>query len=212
MHWNEHTIDAVIFDFGGVILNIDYTKTIDAFVALGVSDFENQYSQMTQSNLFDLLETGKIDSSEFYNLIRKNLNISSSNGSIQHAWNALLEDYRIESLSFLEQIKSRIPTYLLSNTNAIHQEKFESDLSNNTQYQSLHPLFQKVYYSHHIQMRKPHKETFLWVCEQNMLNPESTLFIDDSKQHLVGARKAGLKTHHLQPTETIEVLLRDFLA
>ena len=61
----------------------------------------------------------------------------------------------------------------------------------------LSDYFEKVYYSHQIGIRKPFKEVFDYVVRVNKLNPEETLFIDDSVQHVEGAIKAGLNAFHL---------------
>jgi len=92
--------------------------------------------------------------------------------------------------------------YLLSNTNEIHIDAALRSWDK-TNYERPEQIFDTVYLSHEMRMRKPNKEIFEFVCEQEKLNPSETLFIDDSIQHVEGAKSIGLQTHHLQNQEEI---------
>jgi glucose-1-phosphatase len=188
--------DAVIFDLGGVILNIDYHKTIEAFQKLGLKDFDKMYSQASQAGLFDLLETGKISAQSFINQLLPYLPLGTSPNHVVEAWNAMLLDFPKENLQFLEELKKQMPIYLLSNTNEIHISAFHRKLKNEFGKSHLEVYFEKAYFSNEIQMRKPTIEIFEFVCTENKLNISNTLFIDDSIQHIEGASKFGLQTFH----------------
>lgn len=188
--------DAIIFDLGGVILNIDYHKTVKAFQKLGLKEFDSMYSQAAQSGLFDLFETGQISAQSFINQLLPYLPIGTSPNQVVEAWNAMLLDFPSENLQFLEVLKVQKPIYLLSNTNEIHISAFHRKLKNDFGKAHLDSYFNKVYFSNEIQMRKPNSEIFEFVCEDNQLNMNNTLFIDDSVQHIEGASKLGLQTIH----------------
>lgn len=197
--------DAVIFDFGGVIINIDYQATIDAFTALGISDFDALYSQAQQSDLFDAIETGKISQQHFINGLLQLLPKNVTPNQVVHAWNAMILDIPAHRIAFLKELRQYCPIYLLSNTNAIHIDKAFREW-NRKSTESIHEIFNKVYLSHEMKMRKPNREIFEAVCTENVLNPSQVLFIDDSLQHIEGARAFGLKTHHLKVGEEIQTL------
>ena len=191
-------LEAIIFDFGGVLINIDYQATIKAFESLGGSDFHNQYSKAGQSELFNDIETGKISPAEFIDGISNLLNNQASKKDVTEAWNAMILDVPVQSIELLHKLREKgLKLYLLSNTNAIHIELaykrwgLVSDESPND-------LFDHVYLSHEIGMRKPNKEIFEFVCNNESLDPKKTLFIDDSIQHIEGAKKIGLNTVHLE--------------
>ncbi|MAX82011.1 MAG: haloacid dehalogenase [Crocinitomicaceae bacterium] len=205
-------INTIIFDFGGVILNINYHKTIEAFQQLGVENFDQLYSQHQQNHLFDLLETGKIEPEAFVAALKESLPESVTEQQIIDAWNALLLNYPKHRLAFLKEIGEAYPIYMLSNTNAIHEQYFIQTLAEEHPEVNLKALFKEVYYSHEVGMRKPNVEIFEWVLEQNQLNPATTLFIDDTEQHIKGAQKAGLHTYHLLPGEDIAEVLPRVLA
>jgi glucose-1-phosphatase len=92
----------------------------------------------------------------------------------------------------LASIKSKYRTFLLSNTNHVHVTAFEADLLKNHGMPNLSPLFEKTYYSCQMGLRKPDREIFDFVLKENKLDPLETLFIDDSPQHIEGAKQAGI--------------------
>ena len=101
--------------------------------------------------------------------------------------------------------------FLLSNTNAIHVAEFERMIDETYGLSKFKSYFEKVYYSNEIGLKKPYPETFLEVCKWNDLDPSETLFIDDSLQHVEGAKKAGLQVAHLKSDYTLEQIFADFI-
>ncbi|SRR5574343_27887 len=194
--------DAVILDLGGVIINLDYNKTIHAFEALGMSDFKTVYSQASQTNLFDDFETGKISAQHFVNCLLPYLKPGTTPNKVVHAWNAMILDVPQQKLELLETLKKRFPVYLLSNTNELHVPVVRREFSKVTDYPMEH-FFTKMYFSNEIKLRKPNAEIFEFVCLENNLNPANTLFVDDSIQHIEGAKKIGLNTEHLKDPEDL---------
>ncbi|MGB0932722.1 MAG: HAD family hydrolase [Lishizhenia sp.] len=202
-------VQNIIFDLGGVILNIDYHKTINAFKNLGDQEFDSLFTQANQTDLFDKYEKGLCSSQFFINGLLDYLPAGTSANAIVKAWNAMLLDLPQERIVKLLDLKDKYRTFLLSNTNDIHLDAFHSIIKKENSLDSLASLFEKVYYSCEMKMRKPDPEIFLTVCKENNLEPKDTLFIDDSIQHVEGAKKAGLQAYHLTNGETILDL--DFL-
>ncbi len=200
----EH-FEAIIFDLGGVIINLDYQRTIDEFKKLGLPNFEALYTQAKQSNLFDDYETGKISSQHFVNGLLPFLPVGTSPNKVVHAWNAMILDFPIERLNLLDQLRDKYRIFLLSNTNEIHYQAVERSLAKTTD-RKLDTYFEKIYLSHDLNLRKPHLEIFDYVCVEQNLDPSKTLFIDDTIGHIEGANSYGLKTHHLQGKTIVEIL------
>ncbi|HEV8081503.1 MAG TPA: HAD family phosphatase, partial [Chitinophagaceae bacterium] len=117
-------VRTIIFDFGGVILNIDYNKTSKAFNSLGVTGFDDMYSQKNADPLFRNLEEGKKSEEEFYTAFRKSTQLPLTDHQINTAWNKMLLGYRKEALHTLKSIKHKYSLFLLSNTNIIHLQAF----------------------------------------------------------------------------------------
>ncbi len=205
-------IKNIIFDFGGVIIDIDYHKSVEAFKQLGVENFDAIYSQHQQNQLFDKLETGKIEPDHFLAELKKEMPKEITFDQIEAAWNALLLSYPRRRINFLQQLTETYPIFLLSNTNAIHEKCFSHRLAVEHPDINWNLLFDHIYYSHEIEMRKPNAEIFERVLNEQELDPTETLFIDDTLQHIEGAQKVGLHTYHLQKGEEIDEVLPRILA
>ncbi|MBV8254756.1 MAG: HAD family phosphatase [Chitinophaga sp.] len=201
-------IKNIIFDLGGVILNIDYQKTNDAFVALGVANFHELYSQFKGSHLFDNLETGHISTEEFLQEMHKHLPAGVTDQQIIDAWCAMLLDFPLQRLQLLQQLRQQYNLYLLSNTNAIHLERFNQILMETRGIPSLAAFFDKAYYSHEMGLRKPGTEIYEVVLQENGLKAGETVFIDDTLPNIEAAKKVGLHTIHLLPPKTILDIFR----
>jgi len=202
----EKSIEAIVFDLGGVIINIDYGATIRAFQALGIKDFDTLFSQSLQAKLFNDLETGKISPQKFINDLLEQLPPQTSPNDVVSAWNAMILDIPTDRIEFLQELKRKYKIYLLSNTNQIHIDKVYRTWKKASPIKP-EELFDKIYLSHELGMRKPNRDIFEHVCNDQSLNPELTLFIDDSIQHIQGAEQIGLRAIHLTGGQTIQSVL-----
>jgi epoxide hydrolase-like predicted phosphatase len=199
-------IEAIVFDLGGVILNIDYNLTRTAFENAGVPNFDEMYSQTDADDLFRNLETGKISEDFFYTEINKRTGLGLSTTEIQQAWNAMLLTFREKSLQFLQVLKPKYKLFLLSNTNHIHLKEFNKIYLEKEREFSFETFFDKAYYSCEIGLRKPNAESYDLVLKENKLVPGNTLFVDDSIQNVEAAGLLGMHTVLLQPGKYIEDL------
>ncbi|MEO0488189.1 MAG: HAD family phosphatase [Cyanobacteria bacterium J06635_15] len=196
------TFDNVIFDLGGVIINIRYENTLDAFSRLCGFDVRLLYTQHRQAPLFDQFETGQISADAFRHGLRQLLNINTATDeAIDDAWNAMLLDIPRSRIDLLQVLRQHKRIFLLSNTNRIHKAKFDAIFAaaHGDRISDLADLFEQVYYSHLMGDRKPKPSIFQTVIANHNLNPSRTLFIEDTRQHIEGAQQVGLQTFHLQP-------------
>lgn len=200
------TIKNIIFDLGGVLLNIDYNKTADAFKQLGATDFDDFYSQSGANEVFEALETGQLDEGAFYAAMQPHCHPGTTYQQIQDAWNAILLDFRKESIAYLDELNNRYRLFLLSNTNSIHHTAFHQSFAKEIGEHAFDDYFEKAWYSHLIGMRKPYAATYQYVLNQAGLSAGDTLFIDDSIINIEGAKSAGLQTHYLLKNEQIELI------
>jgi|SRR5690242_4630724 len=201
-------VQNIIFDLGGVILNIDYHRTEKAFIDLGIRNFPELYTQFHASSLFEDLETGKTSPEEFIRALQQQAPHPLSDQQIITAWNAMLLDFPVARLQLLQQLRGQYEIFLLSNTNTIHLEAFNKILMESRGIPSLGALFEKTYYSHLVGLRKPGKEIYELVLQENGLNPADTLFIDDNFQNIEGARATGMQAILLQHPKTIVDIFR----
>lgn len=192
-------IKNIIFDWGGVIINISYPSTRQAFIDMGMKDFDEHFSQFRQTEIFNRLDIGKASGEEFFEAIIREIPQEVSMEEVRNAWNAMLQDFPEENYELLKRLKGQYRTFLYSNTNEPHLEYYFARLKKQYGIDSMDPLFEKAYYSCRFGMRKPDKESFIKILEENNLIPEETLFIDDTLMHVEGARKAGINAIHLAP-------------
>lgn len=197
-------IRHIIFDLGGVILNLDYKLTEKAFIEAGITDFPKRYSQLQQTDLFDRLETGRIGQDEFVAALQALSPMPITEQQVLDAWNALLLDFPLRRLQILQQLRLYHDLFLLSNTNEIHEACFNDILMRAHGMPNLGVFFDRIYLSHRVGMRKPMPELFERVISENGLQRAHTLFIDDSPQHIAAARACGIQAIHLEPGMTIE--------
>ena len=184
-------VKNIIFDLGGVLLDIDYGLTRKAFEALGVDNFNQMYSQFGANKLFENLETGHISPDHFYRHIQSHYPALTSE-EIKNAWNAMLLGYRINTIDLLNTLKPNYRIFLLSNTNAIHIADFLEIFKRDTGLTDFDSLFEKAWYSHKIGFRKPYPEAYEYVLKDAALLPEETLFIDDSYPNIETSKSLGI--------------------
>ncbi|TAH41196.1 MAG: HAD family phosphatase [Bacteroidetes bacterium] len=204
-------IRSIIFDLGGVLFDINYQNIIDSFKKLGLGDFDAKYTQLKQDHLFDELETGNISASEFRNRIREIAGKDLNDDEINNAWNSILIGFPKKNIDLLVGLKDSYRIFLLSNTNEIHEKAYKAMLRNQYGNEVLDELFEKIYLSHRVHLRKPNKEIFQLVIDENNLNVEETLFIDDSPQHIEGAKQVGLQAILLKNDKWVGNLLKEVL-
>jgi HAD superfamily hydrolase (TIGR01509 family) len=202
----NHKIKNIILDLGGVLVDIDYHLTENAFKKIGFTNFDELYTQYVATELFESFETGKITEDDFYNEIMRIDTNGNDKQTIMAAWNAMLLDFRKSSFDFLQTLQGKYKLYLLSNTNTIHLAEFNRIFSEQTGFPNMDGFFTKSYYSHLIGLRKPYKEIYNYVLQDAGIKAGETLFIDDSLHNIQGAKAVGIHTHLLLPGEKIESL------
>jgi putative hydrolase of the HAD superfamily len=206
MIFDGQHIDSIIFDLGGVILNIDYQLPVKAFKRLGLDNFQQQFSQASQQHVFDDYETGKISSEVFLERVKNLLPPDVPLSAIIDAWNSILLDLPEERLHLLEKAAAAHRIFLLSNTNDLHIRSFNSYLSRSFGLPAIDQLFEKAYLSYRMGLRKPDPAIFNFVLEDAGLDPASTLFIDDSIQHIDSAISCGINSYHLVNQDLVSFL------
>lgn len=184
-------INTILFDFGDVFINLNLEASKMAFAKLGLHSLDHEITQ--QSELF---EKGKISELEFIQTFQKKIP-NASIEDIRGAWNAMIGDFPLERLEFLQFLKSNYRLFLLTNTDAIHLSKFEHSVGMSFS-GDFYRCFEKVYYSFEMGMRKPDPEIFQYIIKKHDLNPARTLFVDDKKENTDAAANEGLHVWNLE--------------
>jgi glucose-1-phosphatase len=193
-------ISTIIFDLGGVIVDLSPQATADAFAALANVPVQQVFKAYTLNPDFNSFEKGELTESDFRNAIRRIFSVEASDAEIDHCWNAMLLGLPSAKLDLLQKLMGDYNTLLLSNTNSIHLDYIEDRMLAKS---SLDRFFNKAYYSHKIGMRKPDTEIYQHVLKENKLLPEQTVFMDDNIENILAARSIGIETVHITHPDMI---------
>jgi len=187
-------VKNLVFDLGGVILDLAVPETILGFSRLSGMPADQVMELFRRSEEFLAFERGDIGEGEFRDFVRQLYKISASDQQLDDCWNAMLLSIPTRKLELLTSLKKQYTTYLLSNTNTIHLDFINRMIiPSMAGVVSLDDYFHKTYYSHLMGKRKPEPEIFLQVLEENGLNAAETLFLDDNSDNVAGARAVGMQ-------------------
>jgi len=192
-------IKNIIFDLGGVLLDIDVSRTVNAFQRLDIAGLSSDDIISCRKELFFGLETGAISPDEFISAIRESYPASGKipESEIWRAWNAVLLDFDMSRFEVLDKLKNSYRLFLLSNTNLPHRMEYLDRFVRQSGGRRFESYFERCHYSDEMGMRKPDPAIFREVISADGLSPAHTLFIDDNADNIAGAEKAGLCGLHL---------------
>jgi len=198
-------IKNIIFDYGNVIFDIDFKLTQNAFAELGIANADHFFGHLQQDAIFDAFDRGEITTQQFRSRLREVTGKQDlTDEQIDNVWNRMLLGVAEDNHHLLLKLKAKYRTFLMSNINDIHYNYIMKYLKREFDFEGNDHLFEKVYYSHLIGKRKPEPAFFKQILNENNLNPAETLFIDDSPQHLEGAKKLGIHTYLMTAPDTIQ--------
>lgn len=200
-------IKNIVFDLGGVLLDLNWQGCVDAFTALGAEDVENIIHKFGSKDVFGDLEHGHIEEHEFYNGLRKMLKRDISDDQLRDAWNVIIHDFPVHRIAMLQKLKKDYKLYVLSNTSIIHTKHYEKMLVDSIG-MDMETLFDGIVYSYEVGLSKPSPGIYKNLIEKTGINPAESVFIDDAAANTAEALKHGLNVIH--KPDTIEVADFDF--
>jgi FMN phosphatase YigB (HAD superfamily) len=195
-------IDTIIFDFGDIFINLDKQATIEGLERLGLSSWNEDLDRLNIS-----FEKGQISRDAFLLGIQKQIP-NATIDEILMTWNAVLLDFPLYRLEFLQLLSKKFRLFLLSNTDAIHIDHFEQR-EGASFYGDFYQCFEKVYFSYEMGMRKPDAEIYTTLINRHELSPKRTLFVDDKKDNTDAAKALGLHVWNLQVGKEDVIALLD---
>lgn len=189
-------IKNILFDLGGVILDIDVQATLKQFYELGFPSDLLQYPFNMNTDLFFKYEIGKINTAQFRAEIRKKSGVEMTDEAFDKAWNAMIVRIPEERTALLKVLAKRYNLFMLSNTSALHAPVFEKmykDVAGIT----LQEAFTKIYYSFEIGCHKPDLEAWKFVINDAKILPEETIFLDDNIHNIKASQELGFRAIHI---------------
>ena len=183
-HRNPPAIKAVFFDIGNVLLRFSSRRILRKFASAVGRHPIKVARHIWKGRLVDRIERGEVTGEELHDLFVKQLGYTGDFTRFKTLW---CDHFTLDRGSFaiLKGLSGRMPTYLLSNTNALHIEHIQARYA-------FPGLVKGAILSHELRLRKPQREIYEAALEMSGTAPEETVFIDDLEENCEGARKAGL--------------------
>jgi putative hydrolase of the HAD superfamily len=207
---DSSNINAVIFDIGNVIIDIDYDAMVSEFKKIAKFDFREIIQYTHQDRFFDQFEKGEISAADFRSTLRQYLKDETTDEQIDHAWNSILVAYPTSKFELLRRLRSKYKVYALSNINEIHLDGIDRYVKPAFGVADMRSFFDHAYYSHEMGLRKPEKEIYQAVIDHAGLDPSRTLFIDDKAENTEAASAHGLQVYHLTDRDSLLEVLNLF--
>jgi glucose-1-phosphatase len=189
------TIRNIIFDLGGVLLDIHVDRVLEAFADAGVKDVQRMARLLDELKIYRRFETGFLSGEEFCSEVRRVSETNLPDSEVVRCWNLMLSGFPLHRVQLLNQLSGYYQLFLLSNTNIIHFRYFSSQFAEEYGYE-MESLFTKAYYSFITGYHKPDRPAFETVLKGSNLNPEETLFIDDTEVNCAMAESCGITSLH----------------
>lgn len=208
----ENNYKAIVFDFGNVIIDIDLNLTYQKFAELTFKKPEKIKAIFEENSLFEKFETGHFDENEFRDVVRQILGFPLNDNEIDLAWNSLLLEVPSYRFDYLERLRTKMPIYLLSNTNSIHIKKCKSYFRLKFGISDFTQLFRQSFLSYEIELWKPDYKIYDHVLKSIKLDASDVLFLDDNADNIQAASDLGIHTIKINPPECFtDVLSKIYL-
>ena len=196
-------VKALLFDLGGVLINIDFARALRAWSAFSPLSVAQLKAAFQQDDAYERIETGRITTARYFEHLRACLKLDATDEQIADAWNALLLDEITETVDAIRRAREqlKLPCYIFSNTSPTHHALWR------VRHARMLEAFERVFVSSEIGLRKPHREAFDFVAREIGVPPQAILFFDDLADNVAGAAAAGFSTVHVRgPADVRKVL------
>lgn len=202
---NASSVDSVLFDFGGVIVAINFGCAFDAWArAANVSSAEIA-ARFSFDPQYQAYERGEIDAAMYFASLRQSLGLQLSDEQFLVGWNSIFLEPLPGIVEVLQSLSCKIPLYLFSNTNAAHHRYWRE------KYRDLLKPFKTIYCSYEIGFRKPTVDSFFYVLKDIGMPPDRMAFFDDLAENVTAARQVGLQGFQVTSSDDIRQVLSNVI-
>jgi glucose-1-phosphatase len=195
MEFSKENVKVLLFDLGGVILEVKFANALETWSAYASTDSAVLKTRFNLDGFYEQHERGEITASAYFETLRQSLGIQLTDEQFSEGWNALALGEMPEVRMLLQHAKMKFALYAFSNTNFTHLEHITSH------YADVLKLFIKLFASCEMGKRKPTLEAFELVAKEIGVQPHEILFFDDLLENVAGARGAGLQAVHVTSVE-----------
>ena len=202
-------IKNIIFDLGGVVLDIDENNVYKELEKMGLTTSELSHSKEFM-DIMSKFDTGIYTAPTFRKKVKAFIGQEKmTDQRFDAIWNSMLLDIPRERIEAIEKVKKHYKIFLMSNTNVIHYDLYVRDLQLRFGYHEFDELFHKSYFSFAEHLEKPDPRFFELILDHEGLLPEETLFIDDTAKNIKVAQSLGIHTYHISREELVRNLFEN---
>jgi len=180
-------VEAIVYDFGNVLVEIHFDRVIERWASLAGTDAEPLRERFGFGDEYHHHERGNLDAAAYYESLRRQLGLALDDAAMEEGWNAVFGDEIAPTVALVKGMSAVLPQYLLSNTNAAHYAYFSRRYR-----EALAPLT-RLFVSHEMRLRKPDRAAFEHIAREIAVEPACILFFDDLAANVEGARAAGMQ-------------------
>ena len=196
------TADALLFDLGGVVIDVDFARVVQAWADAAGVPAAHVRARFSLDAGYEAHERGELGPGEYCAHLRRTLGLELADERLLAGWNQIFGGEVPEVGALLANLKGSLPLYVFSNTNVAHRGFWQA------RYASILEPFSQIFCSCDLGLRKPSAEAFLEVSKRIGIAPARIVFFDDSPANVVGAGEAGLRAHEVHSAAEIRAALR----
>ena len=203
----KNIIKNIIFDWGGVLIDVTLDRFLAECKAAGISFEDKEITKTHKTGFFLEYELGNISDDDARNELRRRAGKDISDAEIDRIWNTMIDSIPEEKLELLCRLKDKYNLYILSNTNAIHWDNVAPEVFS---YKGLgiDDFFKRVFLSHEMHLAKPDTAIYQKALSEAGIKAEETMFIDDSKVNCDAAQSVGINAVHYIPGEDLSLIFK----
>jgi putative hydrolase of the HAD superfamily len=180
-------VQVLLFDLGGVLIDIDFERVFQAWAAHSTLPIDELRRRFVIDATYERHERGELAPSHYLDHVRRLLALDADDQAVADGWNAVFVGEIAETVALVRAVRRHLPCFVLTNTNPIHQQAWSNA------YPGLISLFEQIFVSSELGMRKPEQRAYRSVATAIGVDPAAILFFDDLQQNVDGARSAGMQ-------------------
>ena len=188
---------ALIFDFGGVVIDIDFNLALQNWAKLSELSISEMLERFKMDSAYKKHETAKMSWDDYVEHLRQSLQLNGSDEEILSGWNSIFKEQVPDVVEAIRSIGEKTKCSLLSNSNVAHQAFWEN------KYSELLPLFSNVFVSSEIGLRKPDPDCFEYLLDKLNIEARDAIFFDDTYENIVAGRKFGIASVHVKSSDDV---------
>ncbi|MFM9967557.1 MAG: HAD family hydrolase [Burkholderiales bacterium] len=199
---NKAKVEAVVFDLGGVLLEVDFDRVFASWAASAGVPAESIRARFSFDAAYERHERGEISAAQYFASLRDSLGLPLADAQFEQGWNQCVHGEIPGVASLVEQAARRLPLYVFSNTNAMHYQHWGPS------HAALLKTFRRLFMSFQMGRRKPEAAAFKFIAAEIGVNLENILFFDDTLENVLAARALGMQVVEVRGIGDLEAGLR----